>query len=199
MNIIFVADIFGLTDEFKDLCQEITQGVKQDFNVECQIIGPYQNQPASFASEHDAYQYFMGNVTLDGYIELIANQLQEASGPKLLVGFSVGGSAIWSLLSSRTFNNILSCTCFYSSQIRHQTKLTPAIPTRLIFPSAEPHFSISDLKAALKERHEVTIEQSDYLHGFMNKHSINYDQVGYDQYVNRLINLLSQQLRTNNC
>jgi dienelactone hydrolase len=194
LNIVFVADIFGLTDEFESLCQEVTHRVDKVFDVECQMIGPYQNQPTLFASEQDAYQHFMDNVALDGYVNKIAQQLQSIQGPKLLVGFSVGGSAIWQLLSQKNFDHVLQAICFYSGQIRHLTKLTPKIPIRLILPAFESHFSIACLQSALKGKRLVTMEKSEFLHGFMNKYSVNYDQDGYRFYVNELIDLLSHRL-----
>jgi hypothetical protein len=53
LNIIFVADIFGLTDEFKYLCQQVTAnferglgvekgyGVEKSYGVKCHRVGPY--------------------------------------------------------------------------------------------------------------------------------------------------------------
>ena len=195
LNIIFVADIFGVTDEFKCLCQQVTFEVEQKLSITCQLhmIGPYQQQAKSFSSEHDAYQHFMKNVTLIGYVEKLEKKLSTISGNKLLVGFSVGGSAIWQLGSERTIEHSLGAFCFYSSQIRQMTKLTPKIPTRLIFPATEAHFSLAELRVALQDKSGVTIEQSEYLHGFMNPLSMNYDQQAYLHFINRLAELLSEQ------
>ncbi|WP_085299000.1 hypothetical protein [Cognaticolwellia mytili] len=194
MNIIFVADVFGLTDEFESLCQEVTSRISGAFDIKCYTVGPYQNQPILFTSEQDAYQYFMANVALDGYVNKISYQLQKIPGPKLLIGFSVGGSAIWQLLSQQITPHTLHAICFYSSQIRHLTKLTPSIPIQLILPAFESHFSIADLQSALRNKSQVTLEKSEFLHGFMNKYSVNYDQNGYISYVNKLVDLLSRQL-----
>ncbi|AZQ83358.1 hypothetical protein EKO29_04385 [Colwellia sp. Arc7-635] len=102
MNIIFVADIFGLTEEFKHLCQQVVLKLEASTGIKCRshLLGPYQQQPALFASENDAYQYFMANVTLAGYVkklEKIGSQLQlqqqtqlNESNDTFLVGFSVG-------------------------------------------------------------------------------------------------------------
>jgi len=201
LNIIFVADIFGLTDEFKDLSQQVTANVEQLLQVEpsfrekCQLhlIGPYSAQPKSFASEADAYQYFIENVTLEGYVKKLEQKLSVISGGKLLVGFSVGGSAIWQLYSQSSIEQSLAAICFYSSQIRHMTQLTPNIPSRLILPATEQHFSVGELSTVLQEKLAVVIEQSEYLHGFMNPLSTNYDQHAYQYYTKRLAKLLSEQ------
>lgn len=201
MNIIFVADIFGLTDEFKDFSQQVAANVaqlrqaEQPLKEECQLhlIGPYLAQPQSFASEADAYQYFIENVTLEDYVKRLQQKLSAISGNKLLVGFSMGGSAIWQLYSQNSVAQSLAAICFYSSQIRHMTQLTPNIPTRLILPAIEQHFSVIELSAVLQEKLAVVIEQSEYFHGFMNPLSTNYDQHAYQYYTKRLAKLLSEQ------
>ncbi len=192
LHIVFVADIFGITHEFKSLCQEITSGIEQTLSVECQMIGPYQKQPKSFDSEQAAYQYFTEQVGLADYVKMIAQQLSLISGNKLLVGFSVGGSAIWQLCSNNMVDKNLGAICFYSSQIRHMTQLTPKIATRLILPASERHFSITELQNALQDKSTVTIEKSAFSHGFMNQLSMNYDSDGCQYYVKRLVALASQ-------
>jgi len=197
LNIIFVADIFGLTDEFKGLCQQITFNVEQVFNlkkssnIKCHLIGPYLKQPKLFCSEQEAYQYFIKNVTLEGYVKHLKKELSKISGTNVLVGFSVGGSAIWQLCSENTSQKSLMAICFYSSQIRHMMQLTPNIETRLILPTSEEHFSVADMRSALQKKSHVTIEQSTKLHGFMNALSPNYDSDAHQHYIKRLTDLLS--------
>jgi len=205
LNIIFVADIFGITDEFKHLCQQVTAnveqclgvekvyGVEKAYGVKCHIVGPYQQQPKCFTCERDAYQYFTENVSLEGYVNKLEQKLLAISGSKLLVGFSVGGSAIWQLYAQGAVKQSLGAICFYSSQIRHLTRLTPNIATRLILPSTEPHFSVAALRAVLRNKSTVTLEQSEYLHGFMNQLSANYDAEAYLYYLKRLADLLLRQ------
>lgn len=228
MNIIFVADIFGLTDEFKHLCQQVVLKLEASTGIKCRahLLGPYQQQPALFASENDAYQYFMANVTLAGYVkklEKIGAQLQQKkqlneSDDTFLVGFSVGGSAIWQFLSQYEclqsvpskdiaskdkasldtysqgkFAKSLAAIGFYSSQVRHMTALTPKVSMRLIFPVAEQHFCVTELQSQLQDKPTVTVEASRYLHGFMNELSMNYDREGYQHYIQRLVDLLLMQ------
>lgn len=205
LNIIFVADIFGLTDEFKHLCQQVTAnleqglgvengyGVEKSYGVKCHMVGPYQQQPKGLTCERDAYQYFTENVSLEGYVNKLEQKLLAISGSKWLVGFSVGGSAIWQLCAQGAVKQSLGAICFYSSQIRHLTRLTPNIATRLILPSTEPHFSVAALRTVLQDKSTVTLEKSEYLHGFMNPLSANYDGDAYLYYLNRLDDLLSRQ------
>ena len=192
MNIIFVADIFGISNEFKQLCQQIMFGVEHMSGVKChmQLLGPYQNQAEQFSSEEEAYQYFMKNITLDGYVKTLTQSLSEIPGDKLLVGFSVGGSAIWQLISKSMGKQYLGAVCFYSSQIRHMTQLSPTIPSQLILPAIEQHFSVAALGDVLKEKPSVTIEHSDGLHGFMNELSDNYNHDVCQYYIKRLAQIL---------
>ena len=199
MNIIFVADIFGLTDELKHLCQQVTANLEQGLGVEkadsvkCHIIGPYQQQPTCLSCERDTYQYFTENPSLEGYVNKLEQNLLAMSGSKFLVGFSVGVSAIWQLHAQGEVKQSLGAICFYSGQIRHLTRLTPNIATRLILPSTEPHFSVAALRAVLQDKSTVTLEQTEYLHGFMNQLSANYDADAYLYYLKRLADLLSRQ------
>lgn len=192
LHIIFVADIFGMTHEFKNLCKKITLSLEQTLYVECHILGPYQQQQMSFESEQAAYQYFTQHVGLSNYLEAIDQQLSLISGHKLLIGFSVGGSAIWQLCANNTVEQCLGAICFYSSQIRHMTQLTPKVATRLILPYSESHFCITEFQSAVQNKSAVTIEQSQFLHGFMNSLSTNYDDNGYQYYIKRLAKLISQ-------
>lgn len=199
LKVIFVADIFGVTVEFEQLCQQITLELEQNLAleqravVEFQMIGPYQKQPKSFACEHDAYQYFSKNVGLASYVEKLAQQVSAISDCKLLVGFSVGGSAVWQLCAENTFEQNLAAICFYSSQIRHMTALTPSIPTRLILPAMEAHYPVAELAAELAIKSNVTIETSEFFHGFMNKLSANFDSNACQYYIKRLTDLMLQQ------
>lgn len=203
LNIIFVADIFGLTDEFKHLCQQVTFNVEQMVDVEksrgveCHMIGPYQHQPRLFTSESDAYHYFIENVNLEGYVKKLEQKLLTISGSKMLVGFSVGGSAIWQLYSQSAFKQSVGAICFYSSQIRHMTQLTPKIPMTLILPSKESHFSVEEMALLLQEKPTVTLDKSEYLHGFMNKLSGNYHPTAYQYYTQNLAELVFELLPKN--
>lgn len=193
VKVIFVADIFGVTDEFKHLCQQATLALEQQSNVECHLIGPYHKSVQSFSSEKVAYQYFNENVSLAGYVKKLKQKLSQIPGRKLLVGFSVGGSAIWQLISTSIEQQNLAAICFYSSQIRQMTKLTPKIATKLILPATEPHFSVLELSAKLAAKPSVTIEHSKYLHGFMNQQSMNFEPQAYQHYIKVLADFLSQK------
>ncbi|WP_444907668.1 FAD-dependent oxidoreductase [Microbulbifer sp. SSSA008] len=65
-------------------------------------------------------------------------------------------------------SNVSGSILFYSSQIRHYAKIDPIFPTHLIFPAMEPHFSVLEVMQTLKQKEQVEVHHSTYLHGFMN-------------------------------
>jgi len=182
MNKIIVTDIFGKTPALIELSDAISAN---------KIIDPYDGQMMGFENEAQAYDYFTVNVGLDVYVDKLSQMIKAYSGDVTLIGFSVGAAAIWQLSESTSVRiiNVVKCAiCFYGSQIRHQTKLSPKFDVRLIFPISEAHFDVQALKCALANKPRVTIEQADFLHGFMNYHSENFDPIGYKKYLALLLN-----------
>jgi uncharacterized protein YwgA len=203
LNIIFVADIFGVTDEFNHLCRQVSANIEKLLNenhsldVKYHLIGPYKHGMSKFLCEQAAYQYFIQHVTLAGYVKALEQQVSAISGPKILVGFSAGGSAVWQLCSQSKIDHCSAAFCFYSSQIRHMTQLTPKIPMTLILPSKESHFSVEEMALLLQEKPTVTLDKSEYLHGFMNKLSDNYHPTAYQYYSQKLAELVFELLPKN--
>ena len=186
MDKIIVADIFGTTPALIELSDAISAN---------KIIDPYDGKIMEFENESQAYRYFTENVGLDVYVEQLSQIIKKCSGDVTLIGFSVGASAIWQLSEStpvRIINVVKRAICFYGSQIRHQTNLSPKFDVRLIFPRRELHFDVQALKCALANKPRVTIEQVDFLHGFMNYHSENFNSVGYKKYLALLLNDISR-------
>lgn len=97
-----------------------------------------------------------------------------------LIGFSVGASAIWNISNDVIVRGIIGATCFYGSQIRFNLGVKPRFPIKLVLPTFEQHFSISELIEALSCTENVMIERTPFFHGFMNKLSKNYDQNGHN-------------------
>ena len=171
MRTLIVSDIFGRTEALESLASKVADSAG--------IIDPYGAMKMGFISETEAYQYFVNNVGLDTYRQILQEHISANSSPMRLIGFSVGASAIWNASDSASVSNIIEATCFYGSQIRFNLEIKPKFPVKLIFPAFEQHFSVLELIDALSEMKNVTIEQTSFLHGFMNKHSNNYDPHGY--------------------
>lgn len=178
-HIIIVSDIFGRTSALEKLVSEM-QGSEVKGSVE--ILDPYHSQKMEFDNEGEAYSYFMSEVGLDVYTDKLLNRVKASTDSITLLGFSVGASAIWKLSDNPELKHITRATLFYSSQIRHYTNIEPMFPVRLIFPEMETGFSILELINALKPKKNVDIEQTCFLHGFMNPHSKNYNAKAYAEY-----------------
>jgi len=183
MNNIIVSDVFGKTKALIELGNAINADV---------IVDPYDGKNMNFIDEVQAYSYFAENIGLDSYLEMLSKTIKECSGECILIGFSVGASIIWQLSqlsqlpSIKMTKVVKGATCFYGSQIRHLSKLSPKFEVKLIFPKSEPHFDVVALQHALANKEKVKTMQVDYLHGFMNTHSNNFNDAGYEEHIELL-------------
>lgn len=184
MRLILVSDVFGNTPALCSLKNKLEAEV---------IVEPYNGANFEFNDDTEAYSFFIKNVGLESYVSSLLNVLKSSTEPTILIGFSIGASAIWKLPVG-TNNNIKMAYCFYGSQIRHATSISPAFNTHLVLPKSEPHFDVGKLKKELSNKHNVMTTQVEYLHGFMNYYSRNYNEIGYAQQVEFLQTRLSQFL-----
>lgn len=184
MHKIVLADIFGLTDALVDFCEEL-QG-------DIDILTPY-SQPIKFASEADAYKHFTRVTSVDEYAQKLLDKISGDRELISLLGFSVGGSAIWHLCENLSLKNSTTALSYYAGQIRHQTTLEPCFPITLIMPKKEPHFSVEELSHSLAQKPLLDIQQNHYLHGFMNPLSTNFNQSAYQANLDVLRQLAPDQ------
>ena len=56
----------------------------------------------------------------------------------------------------------------------------------MIFPKREAHFDVSELQEKIINKTKVKLINTDYLHGFMNRESSNYNQIGYSEHLDML-------------
>jgi len=163
MNIILVSDIFGKTPALIQLAETIGATA---------IIDPYDGVDMGFEDESNAYAYFVEHVGFERYFEILQSELQNQVSPthsmNVLIGFSIGASAIWKLSGNPKITNIERGICYYGSQIRNLKTVTPRFDIDLIFPEKEDHFDVLALQKALYQKENVQITQTNYLHGFMN-------------------------------
>lgn len=178
MHRIIVSDIFGRTEALEKIASKLSGHVE--------IVDPYNSERMGFKSETDAYVHFASQVGFDEYADRLLKTTESLSGPVRLIGFSAGASAIWKISDKRQLKNGSCAICFYGSQIRNYKNISPLFPVRLIFPVREEHFSVPELISALAYKENVKIQTVDFLHGFMNTDSKNYDQAGYDQFIQAL-------------
>jgi len=181
---MIVADIFGVTPALIALGRTINADI---------IVDPYGGKVMNFDNEAQAYHYFINNVGLDAYVNKLSKIMKECADRAIIIGFSVGAAAIWKLSASTDIEIIkrVKCAiCFYGSQIRHLTTLSPNFDIQLIFPKNEAHFDAQALVERLANKKRVTAVQVDFLHGFMNYHSSNFNQAGYTVYIKLLQQIL---------
>jgi dienelactone hydrolase len=181
---LIVSDIFGKTAALITLGEAIGAD---------EIIDPYDGVNMNFESETQAYNYFIENVGIDSYLEKLSKVLNASSDECMLIGFSVGASIIWQLseLTSKHINKIVKkAICYYGSQIRYSTQLSPVFNVKVIFPKRESHFDVLALQNKLIKKDNVSAIQVEYLHGFMNIHSQNFNREGYIKHLELLGRLL---------
>ncbi|SHO47195.1 hypothetical protein [Desulfopila aestuarii] len=185
MHLLAATDIFGNTTCIHKLLTSLSEKYSS-----IEIIDPYDGKEIDFRNESDAYEYFQKNIGLTGYIEKIFQHLQanRTYCEQHLLGFSVGGSAIWAVSAMLDFERNTKGICFYSSQIRNLLHIQPRIPIDLYLPKMEPHFNIDEVMEALATTPLVNYFKTPYLHGFMNQKSVNFNRDGYSQYLEILRN-----------
>lgn len=176
-DLLVVSDIFGKTSGLEALCTQLTSHFD--------IIDPYNGAEMSFNNEGEAYRYFSENIGLEGYCSILTSALLNRASPKVILGFSVGASAIWKLSDSIEYQPHLALG-FYSSQIRHYLDIVPSFPYHLVFPKEEKHFDVNAVMGKLNTTTNVSVESVPYLHGFMNTHSANFDEKGYRENMDEL-------------
>ncbi|WP_395343736.1 hypothetical protein PN836_004045 [Ningiella sp. W23] len=185
MQFVCVSDIFGKTRELESLATQISP--------DAHIVDPYDAQDMTFSCEREAYQYFSQHIGLATFTTVLKEKLKTFNSETLLIGFSAGASAIWNVSGNRDLLNISRAVCYYGSQIRNNTEVTPRFPVELVFPKMEDHFLIGDLIAKLSDTQNTSIRQVSYLHGFMNACSANFNARGYNSELMALKQIVASQ------
>jgi dienelactone hydrolase len=174
MNKIIVTDVFGVTPALLSLSDKLEVSA---------IVDPYQGKHMDFNNEADAYSYFVETVGLDNYLASLSQVVESIEHKSTLIGFSVGASVIWRLSQEKGNHLIKEAFCFYGSQIRNFTQIEPNFKINMLFPKSEPHFDVVELEKSLSQKVNVNTLKVQYLHGFMNRCSSNYNESGYDEYI----------------
>ncbi|MEW6998211.1 hypothetical protein AADZ86_10940 [Colwelliaceae bacterium BS250] len=183
MQILLVADIFGQTSALKQLATSLPCNTI--------IVDPYQGQLLNFDNEQHAYQYFNQHIGLSSYSQILAKTIDSLNANTIIVAFSIGASATW-LLSESMPSHINKVMAFYGSQIRHHISVLPQLPFALTLASSEPHYSVATLAKTLAVKNNVSVVIADHLHGFMNLHSVNFNQHAYNKYLQQIIAAISR-------
>lgn len=182
MSIILVSDVFGLTPALLEISEKLGA---------CTIVDPYNGQIMGFQNEAEAYSYFVKEIGLDNYLSSLFESVESIDEPTTLIGFSVGASVIWRLSEKKVNNLIKQAFCYYGSQIRNFTQIEPRFKVNLVFPKSEAHFDVEELQDKLSNKANTKTEKVEYLHGFMNFYSNNYNNSGYSKHINLLYSLIN--------
>ncbi|REL27199.1 hypothetical protein DXX93_11895 [Thalassotalea euphylliae] len=193
MTILLVSDIFGRTPAFEALAKSLDD-IAGSPTI---LFDPYQGENLNFADEQVAYQYFSQHIGVETYANMLAEFLaflpnKSPQTPLIILGFSVGASAAWLLACNDTKSECSSNVSLpqvaqviglYGGQIRKYADLRPSVATTLIFPESEAHFDVTALTQKLATITNVKSSQVPYLHGYLNQHSENFNQAGYDSFL----------------
>ncbi len=181
MQLMIAADIFGTTQDLEDIAAQISPNSKKTT-----IVDPYEGVYQNFENEAAAYSHFQQKAGMARYKDVVYETTLNKKEDMYLVGFSVGAAAIWAISDQFGPKPDRKAICFYGSQIRHFMDVDPKIDIELIFPECEPHFDTNDLVAQLSLKAHVTCRTVPYSHGFMNRRSVHFDQLAFENYVNFL-------------
>ena len=176
MDTIVVSDIFGRTPALEKFCNDL-------HSTTVKIVDPFDGYFMGFKTESEAYSYFIENIGLEKYSEILINKFLNSKEKNTLIGFSIGASAIWKASNVLSKKVIFNSFCFYGSQIRNFTNIEPNFNVNIILPKEEETFSVHELEKMITHKQKVTVYNSNYLHGFMNLYSNNYNKNGYNMYL----------------
>lgn len=177
MNVIIVSDIFGNTAALSQFTALLSPFYK---NVA--VIDPYGGQNIHFNNEANAYQHFQQNCGIDKLTDLLEKEVMKSKETIDIIGFSVGGTSAWEISGKGISANVRNVVCFYSSRIREKTNISPQTSTSLIFPAVEEIFELKPVIQAVENKQNVEVFRTNYLHGFMNKESKNFSEIGYQYF-----------------
>ena len=177
MNLLIVSDIFGRTQALDDFAKYFNEK-----KIKTEILDPYNQQYIHFENENEAYSSFQAEIGLKNYINLLKNTLTSRKPTEtVLLGFSVGASAVWAV-SHDIQEKLFKGVCFYSSQIRHYMEIEPKIDIQLYFAESEPTYEIDAVVSKLATKNRVICFKTNFMHGFMNERSTNFNMNGFLKY-----------------
>lgn len=172
MNLLVITDIFG--KEY--LSKTIYEGFENLI-----VLDPYENKKAFFEDEKEAYEFYIKNYGHDKYFDL-AYEICKNHKIDAILGFSAGASVAFRL-ACRDIKTLKKVVSFYPSQIRNYLNLEAKVKTSIVFARREDSFNTEKISQELSKNRNISIQISDYEHGFMNKKSKNYNKKAYKKYL----------------
>lgn len=179
---LIATDIFGKTDALRQLVDDIPG--------ESKILDPYGGKVITFSDEAQAYAVFNQQVGHDNFAEGLRQEINNTEGAFQLLGFSAGATACWRNACEDKNPDLLQAICIYGSQIRHYCHLRPTAPTTIVLPARENSFDVTTHAEVLAKVPLTTLKKTPYLHGYMNRLSLNFDKDGYSETLHWLKTIL---------
>lgn len=164
MNIIIATDIHGINDQLRHLFCALGD--------ELIFLSPWDSDSSPYNNEQEAVAAFQADHGLEKYQQKIAQQA--GNSPALLIGFSVGATALWRHLASNHCHPQSQAHLYYGSRIRDHQDLIPRCQTKVIFAEHEASFKPADIITNITHPHVACSIISGTHHGFMNPHSANF-------------------------
>lgn len=182
MDLILVTDIFGNTPHVADMAEELFP-----VYANIQVVDPYEGVHPDFGSEQEAYEHFQEACGLEKLTGMTEKAILSGRSRVIAVGFSVGATAVWDLAGRAAVSrNMHRAICFYGSRIREKLHIKPQCETIVIFPRHEDQCDVDAIHDTLCGRNNITCIKTQYLHGFMNPCSRNFQEEGFRTYMNWL-------------
>lgn len=164
MKIIIATDIHGIHPQLRAMFQ--------DLGNEVHFLSPWPGEGSPYANEQEAVAAFQADHGMEKYQQTIAQAADDL--PSLLIGFSVGATALWRYIASKLCHPHSHAHLYYGSRIRdHQTSI-PCCPTQVIFAEHEASFQPADIIANITHPHVACSIIARTHHGFMNPRSPNF-------------------------
>lgn len=166
MKIIIATDIHGINQQLRTLFH--------DFGNEVTFLSPWHGDGSPYDNEQEAVAAFQADHGMEKYQQQIAKEAGNA--PAILIGFSVGATALWRHIASEQCHSQSRAYLYYGSRIRdHQTSI-PRCQTRVIFAEHEASFQPANIIANITHPNvECSIIAGTH-HGFMNPLSPNFNE-----------------------
>lgn len=180
---VFIAtDIFGYTSELRVLTRNLA--------ARARIVSPYGVDSPQHNNEAAAYADFTARTTIERYAEEIAEELR-TTAYDLVVGFSVGATALWLALAQAGVPAPRQAVLYYGSRIGQYAQLRPQGNIQLIFAEKEKSFSPAELVSQLHSAGVDAHVLPGTAHGFMNPLSPGFQPAAYAEQIQKLQGLLA--------
>jgi Dienelactone hydrolase and related enzymes len=180
-TLFLASDVFGYTSELQVLTRNLA--------ARARIVSPYGADSPQHHNETDAYADFSTRTSVETYADEITGELRRTAYD-LVVGFSVGATALWLALAHADILPPKRTILYYGSRIRQYAHLRPQGNIQLIFAEKEASFHPAEL---VKQLNSADIDAQilpGTAHGFMNPFSPGFNAGVYAAEMARLQGLL---------